>query len=220
VGVTSLAAAGVARATAKASRIRVSEWALAFITVLVIAPLFVVIPIWTYVIYYPVLAIAAGVLGARLIVDAFHEVVSDRHRRSEANTTRPPTGESREDESSKRLTAAFAKFLEEAERRESGSSKRMTVAFEPFSEAEQHMIPVREPMSAEMAKLLAQDEEFLHLREERTRYIVELVELKQISPLSAEQQRRVTELGKLKQQTEDRMEAKIRRARAQGRATS
>lgn len=54
---------------------RMSEWILVSIGLLaIVAP--VIIPIWAYAIYYPVLAIASGLIGARLVVDAFHQMTS------------------------------------------------------------------------------------------------------------------------------------------------
>jgi len=62
-----------------------SEWILASIALLaILAP--VVIPMWAYAIYYPVLAIVSGLIGARLVVDAFHQMMSDTHRASEPGT--------------------------------------------------------------------------------------------------------------------------------------
>jgi uncharacterized protein YdcH (DUF465 family) len=63
-------------------------------------------------------------------------------------------------------------------------------------------------------RLTAENEEFRRLREEHRRHDGELEGLKQTSPLSAEQQWRITELKKLKLMTKDRMETIIRQARA------
>ena len=63
-------------------------------------------------------------------------------------------------------------------------------------------------------RLMAENEEFRNLREEHSRHDVELEGLKRTSPLSAEQQWRITELKKLKLMAKDRMEAIIRQARA------
>ena len=62
-------------------------------------------------------------------------------------------------------------------------------------------------------KLTAENEEFRNLREEHRQHDVELEGLKRTSPLSAEQQWRITELKKLKLMAKDRMEAIIRQAR-------
>ena len=84
--------AGLATASgvriAKLSRVKVSERTLVLIAFLaILLPLVVTVPIWIYAIYYPVLAVVAGLLGARLVVEAFHEMVSQR--RPNANV---PTG--------------------------------------------------------------------------------------------------------------------------------
>jgi uncharacterized protein YdcH (DUF465 family) len=63
-------------------------------------------------------------------------------------------------------------------------------------------------------RLMAENEEFRNLREGHRRHDVELEGLKRTSPLSAEQQWRITELKKLKLMAKDRMEAIIRQARA------
>ena len=63
-------------------------------------------------------------------------------------------------------------------------------------------------------RLMAENEEFRSLRVEHHRHDVELEELKGTSPLSAEQQWRITELKKLKLMAKDRMEAIIRHTRA------
>ena len=63
-------------------------------------------------------------------------------------------------------------------------------------------------------RLLAENEEFRRLRDEHHTHDLELESLKGHSPLSAEQQWRVTELKKLKLIAKDRMESIIRHARA------
>jgi uncharacterized protein YdcH (DUF465 family) len=63
-------------------------------------------------------------------------------------------------------------------------------------------------------RLTAENEEFRSLREEHRQHDVELEGLKRTSPLSAEQQWRITELKKLKLMAKDRMETIIRQARA------
>ena len=63
-------------------------------------------------------------------------------------------------------------------------------------------------------RLMAENEEFRRLRDEHRQHDVELEELKRMSPLSAEQEWRGTELKKLKLMAKDRMEAIIRQARA------
>ena len=63
-------------------------------------------------------------------------------------------------------------------------------------------------------RLIAENEEFRRLRDEHQRYDRELETLKQSSPLSAEQDWRITELKKLKLMAKDRMETIIRQARA------
>ena len=59
-------------------------------------------------------------------------------------------------------------------------------------------------------RLMAENEEFRHLRQEHAQHDRELEELKGTSPLSASQQWRVTELKKLKLMAKDRMESIIR----------
>ena len=63
-------------------------------------------------------------------------------------------------------------------------------------------------------RLMAENEEFRSLRDEHHGHDIELEGLKGTSPLSAEQQWRITELKKLKLMAKDRMEAIIRHARA------
>jgi len=63
-------------------------------------------------------------------------------------------------------------------------------------------------------RLMAENEEFRRLRGEHQSYERELAELLRTSPLSAEQQWRITELKKLKLMAKDRMEMIIRQARA------
>jgi uncharacterized protein YdcH (DUF465 family) len=62
-------------------------------------------------------------------------------------------------------------------------------------------------------RLMAENEEFRRLRTEHQGYDTELEALKGTSPLSAEEQWRITELKKLKLMAKDRMEAIIRHAR-------
>jgi len=62
-------------------------------------------------------------------------------------------------------------------------------------------------------RLIAENEEFRRLRDEHQRYDRELETLKEVSPLSAEQQWRITELKKLKLMAKDRMESILRHAR-------
>lgn len=62
-------------------------------------------------------------------------------------------------------------------------------------------------------RLLAENEEFRRLRLEHQGYDRELETLKGTTPLSAEQQWRITELKKLKLMAKDHMEAIIRHAR-------
>ena len=62
-------------------------------------------------------------------------------------------------------------------------------------------------------RLMAENEEFRRLRDEHQRYDGELETLKGISPLSAEQPWRITELKKLKLMAKDRMESILRHAR-------
>lgn len=62
-------------------------------------------------------------------------------------------------------------------------------------------------------RLMAENEEFRRLRLEHQGYDRELEALRRNSPLSAEQQWRMTELKKLKLMAKDRMEAIIQRVR-------
>jgi len=62
-------------------------------------------------------------------------------------------------------------------------------------------------------RLMAENEEFRRLRDEHQSYDRELETLKQSSPLSAEQEWRITELKKLKLMAKDRMESILRHAR-------
>ena len=62
-------------------------------------------------------------------------------------------------------------------------------------------------------RLMAENEEFRRLRLEHQDYDRNLEALKGKSPLSAEQQWRMTELKKLKLMAKDRMEEIIRHAR-------
>ncbi len=62
-------------------------------------------------------------------------------------------------------------------------------------------------------RLIAENEEFRRLRDEHQCYDRELETLKGVSPLSAEQQWRITELKKLKLMAKDRMESILRHAR-------
>ena len=62
-------------------------------------------------------------------------------------------------------------------------------------------------------RLMAENEEFRRLRTEHQGYDRELESLKGGSPLSAEQQWRVTELKKLKLMAKDQMESIIRHTR-------
>jgi uncharacterized protein YdcH (DUF465 family) len=62
-------------------------------------------------------------------------------------------------------------------------------------------------------RLMAENEEFRRLRTEHQSYDQELETLKGTSPLSPEQQWRITELKKLKLMAKDRMEAIIRHTR-------
>jgi len=62
-------------------------------------------------------------------------------------------------------------------------------------------------------RLMAENEEFRRLRDEHQGYDRELETLKGISPLSAEQEWRITELKKLKLMAKDRMESILRHAR-------
>ena len=61
-------------------------------------------------------------------------------------------------------------------------------------------------------RLTAENEEFRRLREEHREHDTALEALKDISPLSADQQWRITELKKLKLVAKDRMETLIRQA--------
>jgi uncharacterized protein YdcH (DUF465 family) len=63
-------------------------------------------------------------------------------------------------------------------------------------------------------RLMAENEEFRRLRQEHQQHDGELETLKGKSPLSAEQQWRMTELKKLKLIAKDRMEGIIRHASA------
>jgi len=62
-------------------------------------------------------------------------------------------------------------------------------------------------------RLMAENEEFRRLRDEHQRHDRELETLKGVSPLSAEQEWRITELKKLKLMAKDRMESILRHAR-------
>jgi len=62
-------------------------------------------------------------------------------------------------------------------------------------------------------RLMAENEEFRHLRQDHQEHDRELEELKETTPLSASQQWRVSELKKLKLMAKDRMEDIIRHAR-------
>jgi hypothetical protein len=55
---------------------RAPEWSLLVLTALALAPILfrASIPTWAHLIYFPILAIAAGVIGAVLVVDAFRDV--------------------------------------------------------------------------------------------------------------------------------------------------
>jgi len=59
-------------------------------------------------------------------------------------------------------------------------------------------------------RLMAENEEFRHLRDEHQQHDRELEEMKGTAPLSASQQWRVSELKKLKLMAKDRMESIIR----------
>jgi uncharacterized protein YdcH (DUF465 family) len=61
-------------------------------------------------------------------------------------------------------------------------------------------------------RLTAENEEFRRLREEHRQHDTDLEALKGLSPLSADQQWRVTELKKLKLMAKDQMETMIRQA--------
>ena len=63
-------------------------------------------------------------------------------------------------------------------------------------------------------RLVAENEEFRRLRSEHQHYDTELEALRGRSPLSAEQQWRMSELKKLKLLAKDRMESIIRNVRA------
>lgn len=81
---TSPKAAHVGVEIYRASKIRIPEWILPLIALLALMPLSVplpFVPLWVYVIYYPLLAITAGFLGARLVLDAFRDFVLDRQHR-------------------------------------------------------------------------------------------------------------------------------------------
>lgn len=62
-------------------------------------------------------------------------------------------------------------------------------------------------------RLMAENEEFRSLRSQHQEHDRELEGLKRRSPLSADQEWRITELKKLKLAAKDRMEAIIRQAR-------
>ena len=62
-------------------------------------------------------------------------------------------------------------------------------------------------------RLTAENEEFRRLRGEHHGYDQELDTLRRATPLSAEQEWRMTELKKLKLMAKDRMEAILQRAR-------
>lgn len=61
-------------------------------------------------------------------------------------------------------------------------------------------------------RLMAENEEFRRLRDDHHRHDEEIEALKESSPLSANQQWRITELKKLKLMAKDRMETLIRQA--------
>jgi uncharacterized protein YdcH (DUF465 family) len=61
-------------------------------------------------------------------------------------------------------------------------------------------------------RLTAENEEFRRLRAEHHQHDADLEALKGTSPLSADQQWRITELKKLKLMAKDRMETMIRQA--------
>ena len=63
-------------------------------------------------------------------------------------------------------------------------------------------------------RLTAENEEFRRLRAEHHDHDVEIESLKRTSPLSADQEWRISELKKLKLMAKDRMEAMIRHASA------
>jgi uncharacterized protein YdcH (DUF465 family) len=63
-------------------------------------------------------------------------------------------------------------------------------------------------------RLMAENEEFRRLRGEHQQHDRELEALKGTSPLSADQQWRISELKKLKLMAKDRMEVMIRHAGA------
>jgi uncharacterized protein YdcH (DUF465 family) len=62
-------------------------------------------------------------------------------------------------------------------------------------------------------RLMAENEEFRRLRTDHGAYDQELEALKRASPLSADQQWRMSELKKLKLMAKDRMEAILKHAR-------
>ena len=64
-------------------------------------------------------------------------------------------------------------------------------------------------------RLMAENEEFRRLRSEHRAHDQELETLKGTTPLSADQQWRISELKKLKLMAKDRMEAIIRHARTE-----
>ena len=59
-------------------------------------------------------------------------------------------------------------------------------------------------------RLIAENEEFRRLRQEHHEHDNELEQLKEMAPLSASQQWRISELKKLKLMAKDRMESIIR----------
>ena len=61
-------------------------------------------------------------------------------------------------------------------------------------------------------RLMAENEEFRHLRQEHQEHDRALEELKGTAPLSVSQQWRVSELKKLKLMAKDRMESIIRQS--------
>ncbi len=63
-------------------------------------------------------------------------------------------------------------------------------------------------------RLMAENEEFRRLRTEHQSHDHELEALKRTSPLSADQQWRMSELKKLKLMAKDRMEAILKHARS------
>lgn len=62
-------------------------------------------------------------------------------------------------------------------------------------------------------RLVAENEEFRHLRDQHRHYDEEIEALKVHFPLSAEQHWRITEFKKLKLMAKDRMEAILQHAR-------